>query len=239
MPQEPARKKRRPQRREQILAAAVRLFHERGYHATGMDEIGAAAGITGPGVYRHFRNKEEILETLVRERGESMLAEVDRITVERPRARPRPLDALAHSYVEEIVEQPQPLRGRDVRAPHAQPGHPHVDRPDGAPQPRAVGRRSSAGCAPTSPRPRPGVVVHAALSLGVAICNYKSGLDDASLVALMHPMVMTAVLGPPPAAAGPPTQGSLSRLTAWRGAGSPSPWPAGAPPSRPAASPAS
>jgi AcrR family transcriptional regulator len=48
-------------RRERIIEAATRLFHESGYHATGIDEIGRAAGITGPGVYRHFASKDEIL----------------------------------------------------------------------------------------------------------------------------------------------------------------------------------
>ena len=55
--------KRRPDRRARILAAAMDLFHRKGYHATGMDEIGAAAGITGPGIYRHFESKEQILAT--------------------------------------------------------------------------------------------------------------------------------------------------------------------------------
>lgn len=48
-------------RRHQIISAATRLFSEQGYHATGIDEIGEAAGITGPGVYRHFGGKDEIL----------------------------------------------------------------------------------------------------------------------------------------------------------------------------------
>jgi AcrR family transcriptional regulator len=48
-------------RREQILAAATRLFHEQGFHATSMDEIGGSAGITGPGLYRHFSSKDDIL----------------------------------------------------------------------------------------------------------------------------------------------------------------------------------
>jgi hypothetical protein len=42
------------------------------------------------------------------------------------------------------------------------------------------------------------VVVHAALSLGVAVCSYESGLDDDQLVALLHPMVVTAILGRAP-----------------------------------------
>jgi AcrR family transcriptional regulator len=48
-------------RQEQVIEAATRLFHEQGFHATSMDEIGAAAGITGPGLYRHFSSKDDIL----------------------------------------------------------------------------------------------------------------------------------------------------------------------------------
>jgi AcrR family transcriptional regulator len=53
-------------RREVILAAAADLFGRRGYPATGIDEIGEAAGITGPGVYRHFENKNDVLGEVVR-----------------------------------------------------------------------------------------------------------------------------------------------------------------------------
>ncbi|MBI0385672.1 helix-turn-helix transcriptional regulator, partial [Streptomyces albiflaviniger] len=38
-----------PSRREQILKEAARLFAERGFHGVGVDEIGAAVGISGPG----------------------------------------------------------------------------------------------------------------------------------------------------------------------------------------------
>lgn len=51
-------------RREQLLEAAADLFAGRGYHAVGIDDIGAAAGITGPGVYRHFASKQALLEQL-------------------------------------------------------------------------------------------------------------------------------------------------------------------------------
>ncbi len=53
-------------RREVILESAARLFSQRGYPATGIDDIGAAAGITGPGVYRHFDNKNDVLGEVVR-----------------------------------------------------------------------------------------------------------------------------------------------------------------------------
>jgi AcrR family transcriptional regulator len=48
-------------KQEAILAAATRLFSTRGYQAVGVDDIGAAAGITGATVYHHFSNKAAIL----------------------------------------------------------------------------------------------------------------------------------------------------------------------------------
>lgn len=51
----------RKRRRAIILESAAALFIERGFYATGINDIGAAAGITGPGLYRHFSSKDEIL----------------------------------------------------------------------------------------------------------------------------------------------------------------------------------
>lgn len=48
-------------RREQILAAAAELFARHGFHGVGIDDIGAAVGISGPALYRHFRGKDAIL----------------------------------------------------------------------------------------------------------------------------------------------------------------------------------
>jgi AcrR family transcriptional regulator len=49
------------QRREAILDAAGTLFLARGFHGTSIDEVGAAAGISGPGVYRHVASKDALL----------------------------------------------------------------------------------------------------------------------------------------------------------------------------------
>lgn len=49
------------ERRQDLLEAARELMRERGWHAVAIGDIGAAAGISGPAVYRHFRNKEELL----------------------------------------------------------------------------------------------------------------------------------------------------------------------------------
>lgn len=53
------------ERYDAILDAARRLFVSQGYEHTTIDDIGVAAGITGPGIYRHFTGKQEILAKLV------------------------------------------------------------------------------------------------------------------------------------------------------------------------------
>lgn len=52
---------RQEQRRRQILASAGQLLRAHGWHAVGVDEIGEAAGMTGPAVYRYFDNKQALL----------------------------------------------------------------------------------------------------------------------------------------------------------------------------------
>jgi AcrR family transcriptional regulator len=54
-------------RRGQILNAALELFERYGYDAVGIDDLGREVGISGPGIYRHFGSKQEIVVTLVEE----------------------------------------------------------------------------------------------------------------------------------------------------------------------------
>lgn len=55
---------RDPARKERILAAAADLVARKGYHAVGMADIGAAAGVTGSAIYRHFESKSAVLVAL-------------------------------------------------------------------------------------------------------------------------------------------------------------------------------
>jgi AcrR family transcriptional regulator len=64
----------KPTRREQILAAAAELFARRGFHGVGIDEIGAAVGISGPALYRHFRSKDAMLAEMLTSISEFLLA---------------------------------------------------------------------------------------------------------------------------------------------------------------------
>ncbi len=63
-------------RRELLLTAAADLFAARGFHEVGIDDIGTAAGISGPGVYRHFTSKQALLETLIDRTMDRMLEHV-------------------------------------------------------------------------------------------------------------------------------------------------------------------
>ena len=64
-------------RRELLLEAAAELFAARGFYAVGIDDIGAAAGISGPGVYRHFASKQDLLTVLCDRTMDRMLAQAE------------------------------------------------------------------------------------------------------------------------------------------------------------------
>ncbi len=61
---QPRTRTRDPARKQRILAAAADLIARKGYHAVSIAEIGAAAGITGSGIYRHFGSKSSVLTGL-------------------------------------------------------------------------------------------------------------------------------------------------------------------------------
>jgi len=63
----------RPSRREQILQAAAQLFAERGSRAVGVDDVGAAVGVTGPAIYRHFAGKDAMLAEMLLRISERLL----------------------------------------------------------------------------------------------------------------------------------------------------------------------
>jgi AcrR family transcriptional regulator len=72
----------RAQRRQHILTSAWRCFSRDGFHATSMDDIIAATGMSSSAVYRYFRSKEEIIRASAEEGvvrvGEIFVALLDR-----------------------------------------------------------------------------------------------------------------------------------------------------------------
>ena len=51
--------------KERILQEALTLFSEKGYDGTGIDLIAERVGIKGPSIYKHFKSKEDILNSLI------------------------------------------------------------------------------------------------------------------------------------------------------------------------------
>src|SRR5699024_586187 len=69
-----SREQRKADRRRALLDAAARLFAERGYGAVSIADLGAAAEVSGPAVYRHFAGKQEVLVGLLVGISERLLA---------------------------------------------------------------------------------------------------------------------------------------------------------------------
>ena len=61
---------------ERILEEAVKLFYERGFTGTTLDDIAAELGVTKPFIYTHFRGKVELLAALCKPTIELSLAAV-------------------------------------------------------------------------------------------------------------------------------------------------------------------
>ncbi|MEH3140866.1 MAG: TetR/AcrR family transcriptional regulator [Mycobacterium kyogaense] len=59
------RSRAKSDRRSQLIAAAEHLIAEHGYLAVRLEDIGAAVGVSGPAIYRHFPNKEALLTELL------------------------------------------------------------------------------------------------------------------------------------------------------------------------------
>jgi AcrR family transcriptional regulator len=82
VPEAIARRLPADQRREQLLEVALRLFAVRGFAATTMDDIAAAAGVTKPLLYQHFDSKRALYLELVDSVARDMLVAIDKATSE-------------------------------------------------------------------------------------------------------------------------------------------------------------
>ncbi len=57
-------------KRDQLVEAALELFGQGGFHATGIDKVLEAAGVAKMTLYKHFRSKEELILAVLRVRDE-------------------------------------------------------------------------------------------------------------------------------------------------------------------------
>lgn len=59
-------------RRRQLLAVALRVFADEGYHDASMNDIAVAAGVTKPVLYQHFSSKRDLFAELLEEVGRDL-----------------------------------------------------------------------------------------------------------------------------------------------------------------------
>src|SRR6266540_3121744 len=96
--------RRRRDRKAQLAELAADLFRRNGYHAVGIGDIAAAAGITGPAVYRHFSSKQDILGHVLLS-GVDCLAETVTDHLQRPGTPRQRIAALTEAIARLAVER--------------------------------------------------------------------------------------------------------------------------------------
>ncbi|HEY4992117.1 MAG TPA: DUF2087 domain-containing protein, partial [Nakamurella sp.] len=182
-------------RREAILTAASQLFAERGYAAVGMDDIGAAAGVTGPAIYRHFGAKATVL-TAVFDRvidavtlDPDVTGDVAGVDEDDPAAR---LRHVVHTYAAAVAGRRR-LMAVFIREVH------HLPAEDRdlliARQRELVGRwRTLLGRAHPDWAPeRVRTAVHGAFGMLNAVGTFESPLTDAELAGQLSELAWSAL----------------------------------------------
>lgn len=86
-------------RRDEILATAAELFARRGFHGVSVADLGAACGISGPALYKHFSSKDAMLAEMLVQISEELLA-VGQERVARAPGAAAALEALIDWHVE-------------------------------------------------------------------------------------------------------------------------------------------
>ena len=90
-------------RRQQILDIAADLFAARGFHGVSVAELGAACGISGPALYKHFESKDAMLAEMLVSISEALLAE-GRSRVAGAGSPREALEALVEWHIEFAIE---------------------------------------------------------------------------------------------------------------------------------------
>jgi AcrR family transcriptional regulator len=119
---EPANRRSRAKsdRRTQLLTAAERLFAGRGFLAVRLEDIGAAAGVSGPAIYRHFPNKEALLVELLVGISTRLLAGARDVS-SRGWAPAATLDGLVDFHLDFALGEPDLIRIQDRDLAHLPP----------------------------------------------------------------------------------------------------------------------
>lgn len=114
---ETRRSRLKSNRRSKLLAAAERLIAERGYLAVRLEDIGSAAGVSGPAIYRHFPNKEALLAELLVDTSTRLLAGAQAVVSEAADVEAA-LDGLVDFHLDFALAEPDLIRIQDRDLAH-------------------------------------------------------------------------------------------------------------------------
>ena len=187
----------RPSRRAQIFASALRLFRERGFHATSINDIGADAGVAGTAIYSHFATKRDLLAEAIREGARRIHDAVMRATADDERRPEEALEDLVRAYVEVVVDNADMnacyvLEARNLETATREP---MVRGERGL---HAIWRRTLRAARPELDEDQARVMVQMALFSLVAICVHRNRFDRDTLVGLATSQLLGALHGPVP-----------------------------------------
>jgi AcrR family transcriptional regulator len=90
--------------RDELLAAALRVFARRGYRQAGVDEIAAAAGYSKGALYWHFAGKEDLLLALLEERVDAPMREMVTLLESAPPERDMSVEA-SRAFAQRLSRQ--------------------------------------------------------------------------------------------------------------------------------------
>ncbi|MHA7305049.1 SACE_7040 family transcriptional regulator [Arthrobacter sp. TMN-49] len=99
-------------RRSVLLNSAATLFAQRGFSGVSIEDLGAAAGVSGPAVYRHFSGKQALLGALLVGVSEDLLAGGRAVLVSAPDV-DASLRALVAFHVDFALSKPDIIRVQD------------------------------------------------------------------------------------------------------------------------------
>lgn len=107
-----SRARAKADRRRALLEAAAELFADRGFHGVSLEDLGTAAGVSGPAVYRHFANKQAVLAELLIGVSARLLR-TGREVVATGTAPRQTLAALIEAHLDFALAEPDTIRVQD------------------------------------------------------------------------------------------------------------------------------
>ncbi|TFD58745.1 TetR/AcrR family transcriptional regulator [Cryobacterium suzukii] len=107
-----SRSRAKAERRAALLSAAGTLFAQSGFNKVSIEDLGAAVGVSGPAVYRHFNGKQAVLAALLIDVSEDLVAGGDAVVSATTDAAGA-LQGLVRFHVQFALSNPDVIRVQD------------------------------------------------------------------------------------------------------------------------------